>query len=80
MLVLQKRIPQRLIKKAALTAKVNGKTGNSLKTRKSCGEKNGFSKGSLTYSGVPESASQADFFSFQSLIFQIVSFRKKLIE
>ena len=82
MLVLQKRIPQRLIKKAALTAKVNGKTGNSLKTRKACGEKNGFSKGSLTYSysGVPESASQAYFFSFQSLIFQKVSFRKKLIE
>ena len=68
------------MKKATLTAKINGKTGNSLKTRKACGEKNGFSKGSLTYSGVSESASQADFFSSQSLIFQIVAFRKKLIE
>ena len=35
MLVLQKRIPQRLIKKAALTAKVKGKTGTSLKHKDS---------------------------------------------
>ena len=34
MLVLQKRIPQRLIKKAALTAKVNGKTGKFNKDKK----------------------------------------------
>lgn len=61
MLVLQKRISPKQMKKAALTAKINGKTGNSIKIRKACGEKNGFLKGSLTY-GVPESASQADFF------------------